>query len=55
MSPWEIIGWTIAIPMVVFAALFAFAVLVVVVRAIASGGKTSPTAKVTPLRKVGDE
>jgi hypothetical protein len=54
MSPWEIIGWTIAIPMVIFAALFAFAVLVAVVRVIAGGAKTSLEAKVTPLRKVDE-
>jgi len=53
MSPWEIIGWTIAIPMVIFAVLFAFAVLVAVVRVIADGDKKS--AKVTPIRKAGDE
>jgi len=55
MSPWEVIGWTIALPMVIFAALFAFAVLVAVVRVIAGGGKKNPEAKVTPLRKVGDQ
>jgi hypothetical protein len=54
MSPWEIIGWTIAIPMVIFAALFAFAVLVAVVRVIANGEHKSPQAKVTPLRKVDE-
>ncbi len=55
MSPWEVIGWTIAIPMVIFAVLFACAVLVAVVRVIANGDKTSPSAKVTPLRKVDNE
>lgn len=54
MSPWEIIGWTIAIPMVMFAALFAIAVVVAVVRVTVNGGK-SQTAKVTPIRKAGDD
>lgn len=55
MSPWEIIGWTIAIPMAIIAVLFAFAVLVAVVRAIARGGKPSHNATVIQLRKVGDK
>jgi len=55
MSPWEIIGWTIALPMVVFAALFAFAVLVAVVRVIAKGASKNSQAKVTPIRKPGEE
>jgi hypothetical protein len=55
MSPWEIIGWTIAIPMAIVTVLFVFATIVAVVRAIARGGKTSPEATVTPLRKVADK
>jgi hypothetical protein len=27
MSPWEVIGWTIAIPMVLITALFVFALI----------------------------
>jgi hypothetical protein len=49
MSVWEFIGWMIAVPMAVFAALFVFAVIVAVVRVIAGG--TKPTANnVTPIR-----
>jgi hypothetical protein len=54
MSPWEIIGWTIAVPMVLTAGLFAFAVLVAVVRAIAKSVYKSPPSNVTPLRKVNE-
>jgi len=55
MTPWEVIGWTIAIPMVLFAAILAFALVVAVVRVIAGGAKKSLDAKVTPLRKVDDD
>jgi hypothetical protein len=49
MNVWEFIGWMIAIPMALFAALFVFAALVAVVRVIAGG--TRPTANnVTPIR-----
>lgn len=34
MSPWEVIGWTIAIPMVALTGLFAYAFLVAVVKQI---------------------
>lgn len=27
MSPWEVIGWAIAVPMVLFTALFVFALI----------------------------
>ena len=33
MSPWEIIGWTIAVPMVVMAGLFVFAIVVATFKA----------------------
>jgi hypothetical protein len=33
MSPWEIIGWAIAIPMVMMAGLFVFAIVVATFKA----------------------
>lgn len=37
MSPWEVIGWAIAVPMVILTGLFVFAVSVAVARGIAVG------------------
>jgi len=57
MSPWEVIGWLIVVPMALMTLLFVFAVSVAVVAAIARGGKPKPTvsddhpSNVTPLRK----
>lgn len=39
MSPWEIIGWAIAVPLIVLSVLFVFAVSVAVVRVIVNRGK----------------
>jgi hypothetical protein len=41
MSPWEVIGWTIAIPMVLMAALFAFAIVVATLKALTKPRKKS--------------
>ena len=32
MSPWELIGWAIAVPMVFFSSLFVFAVVMSIVQ-----------------------
>ena len=32
MSPWEVIGWAIAVPMVFFSSLFVFAVVMSIVQ-----------------------
>jgi hypothetical protein len=42
MSPWEVIGWTIAVPMVFFAGLFVFAVIVAVIKSLVKPRKPSP-------------
>jgi uncharacterized membrane protein YfcA len=42
MSPWEIIGWTIAIPMALMAGLFVVAVVFSVLRTIFKPRKPSP-------------
>jgi hypothetical protein len=39
VSPWEIIGWAIAVPLIVLSVLFVFAVSVAVVRVSATRGK----------------
>jgi flagellar basal body-associated protein FliL len=39
VSPWEIIGWAIAVPLIVLSVLFVFAVSVAVVRVTANRGK----------------
>jgi hypothetical protein len=44
MSPWEIIGWVIAIPFVLMAALFTFALLVGIVK-YATRTQTKPEPK----------
>ena len=41
MSPWEIIGWTIAVPMVVMAGLFVFAIAVALLKALFAPKKRS--------------
>ena len=53
MSPWEIIGWTIAIPMLLLTTLFVFALLTAVVKQIVKPRKT--TANKPRLRLVDDE
>ena len=40
MSPWEVIGWTIAVPMLILSVLFVIAVSVAVARGIAVGTRT---------------
>jgi hypothetical protein len=45
MNPWDVIGWAIALPLIMFSALFVFAVSVAVVRAIATGGKRKSSRK----------
>lgn len=56
MSPWEIIGWTIAIPMVLFTGLVVFALMVAVVKQIAKAGQKQTASKPKRhLRLVEDE
>lgn len=50
MSPWELIGWAIAIPMILLTALFVFALLIAVVKQIVKPRKT--TASKPKLRLV---
>lgn len=50
MSPWELIGWAIAIPMILLTALFVFALLIAVVKQIVKPRKT--TARKPKLRLV---
>jgi len=51
MSVWEFIGWTIAIPLGLFAALFVYAVIVAVVRVIVRGARRPIVNNVTPIRR----
>ena len=53
MSPWEVIGWAIAIPMILLTTLFVFALLGAVVKQIVKPRKT--TATKPKLRLVDDE
>ena len=53
MSPWELIGWAIAIPMILLTGLFVFALLVTAVKQIVKPRKT--TATKPKLRLVDDE
>jgi hypothetical protein len=55
MSPWEIIGWTIAIPMVLFTGLVVFASVVAVVKQIAKPQKPTANKPKRHLRLVEDE
>jgi len=56
MSPWEVIGWTIAVPMVLFTALFVFALIGATFRALSKPPKnvTDHPAK-KRLRLVEDD
>jgi len=57
MSPWEVIGWTIAIPMVLFTVLFVGALIVAILRALSKPRKkpeNHPAGK-RHLRLVEDE
>jgi hypothetical protein len=53
MSPWEVIGWAIAIPMIMLTALFVFALLGAVVKQIVKPRKT--TVRKPELRLVDDD
>jgi hypothetical protein len=56
MSPWEVIGWTIAIPMVLMTALFVFALIGATFKALTKPRKPSekhPAGR--HLRLVEDE
>jgi hypothetical protein len=57
MSPWDVIGWAIAIPFAMFAMLFVGALLVAIVK---TAGKKQETKEVKPhpsrrLRIVEDD
>ena len=43
MSPWELIGWAIAIPMVFFSGLFVVAVITSIVQKLRRGKLGKPT------------
>lgn len=45
MNPWDVIGWAIALPLVIVSVMFVFAVSVAAVRAIATGGKQKTPSK----------
>jgi hypothetical protein len=61
MSPWEVIGWAIAVPMITLSSLFVIAVSVAVARGIALGARRTNDehsivsddhpSNVTPFRK----
>lgn len=57
MSPWEVIGWLIVVPMALMTLFFVTVVSVAVALAIVRGAKPKPTvsddhpSNVTPLRK----
>jgi len=57
MSPWEVIGWTIAVPMVFFSGLFVMAVFVSIVQKVRSRklGKTPQHPAGRHLRIVEDD
>lgn len=45
MSPWELIGWVIALPLVVFSLVITFALLYAAVKHVATSGKTEERKK----------
>jgi hypothetical protein len=50
VSPWELIGWAIAVPLITLSVLFVYAVSVAVVRAIVTRGKRQPSETVSKGR-----
>lgn len=50
MSPWDLIGWAIAVPLIIFSVLFVVAVSVAVVRGIATRGKRRQSSTVSKDR-----
>jgi len=55
MSPWEIIGWTIAIPMVLFTGLIVFAFTVAVAKKIAKLSQKQTASKPEPHLRIVDD
>lgn len=60
MSPWEVIGWSIAVPMLTLSGIFVIAVSVAIARGIARGTQkrnaerstaSDHPSNVTPFRK----
>lgn len=54
MSPWEMIGWAIAVPVAVLSLMFVYAVSVAAVRATVNRGARRPSktaTNVTPLKR----
>lgn len=57
MSPWEVIGWLLVVPMALMTLVLVYAVSVAAVRVTVRGTKTKPTvskdhpSNVTPLRR----
>lgn len=47
MSPWDLIGWAIAVPLIIFSVVFVLAVSVAVVRVIATRGKRQQSETVS--------
>ena len=50
MSPWDLIGWAIAVPLIIFSVVFVLAVSVAVVRVIATRGKRRQSETVSKGR-----
>ncbi len=50
MSPWEIIGWAIAVPLIVLSVIFVYAVSVAVVRVTVNRGKLQQKKTATKER-----
>jgi len=55
MSPWEVIGWTIAIPMVALTGLFVYALLVAAVKQIVKRGQKQTANKPKRHLRLVDE
>jgi len=50
VSPWDLIGWAIAVPLIIFSVVFVLAVSVVVVRVIVNRGKRRQSETVSKGR-----
>lgn len=55
MSPWDVIGWAIAIPFVLFSFLLAFAFVVAMVRHATKKEERKPEPRERRLRIVEDD
>ena len=50
MSPWDLIGWAIAVPLIIFSVVFVLAVSVAVVRVTVNRGKRQQSETVSKTR-----